>query len=254
MPRLSELEASKSPGDAFERLCDIMHRLRGPGGCPWDARQTPESLKPHILEEAYEVIEAIDLKDNDKICEELGDLLLQVVFQAEIFRQQEAFDATVVADSIADKLVRRHPHVFADADWSCEKELHLQWERIKSKEKPKRGTQGPFDTIPNTLPALMQAQKLVSKAMKSDLEQDRRKTILVRMSDRLAALPPTDAEPEGAEELIGELLLEVVRLAASLGCDAETSLLRTMNAYRQQLNAAIGQGNNSGNFSSANRK
>lgn len=255
MPRLSELEASVSPGEAFERLCDIMRRLRAPDGCPWDARQTPESLKPYILEEAHEVVEAIDLKDNDKICEELGDLLLQVVFQAEIFRQRKDFDATAVADGIADKLVRRHPHVFADVAWSSEQDLHRQWEQIKREENPGRHNLTPFDAVSSALPALMQAEKLVSRAAKSGVEQDSdREQVLSRLHARLTAVPPETAGPETAEDFIGELLLDVVRLAAILGGHAETGLLKTLGSYRRRLNQTLDTAHNSGNFSPANQK
>ncbi|GAB4165501.1 MAG: nucleoside triphosphate pyrophosphohydrolase [Geothermobacteraceae bacterium] len=208
----------EAAGKAFERLCAIMQKLRSPGGCPWDARQTPDSLKPYILEEAYELIEAIDLKDNDKICEELGDLLLQVVFQATIFAEQNRFDAADVANTIADKLERRHPHVFAGAEYKDEGDLHRQWDDIKNREQGNRA-RSVYERIPRTLPALARAQKLFSRA--------------ARTGDRVpnpVDLPPAGSDLDGLSDrdkdlVIGARLAEMVLLARHYERDAETALL-----------------------------
>ncbi len=209
---------AKAPGEAFERLCQIMKRLRSPGGCPWDAKQTPESLKPYILEETYELIEAIDLKNKTKICEELGDLLLQVVFQATIFSEQGDFTPADVANGIADKLVRRHPHVFANRTFRSEDDLHRQWDAIKKEESREEPT-SVYDRIPRPLPALARAQKLIKRAAR---EGDRlpNPTVPTGAPDNLAALPSDERELA-----IGSRLAAIIQQAEAVGCDAETALL-----------------------------
>lgn len=146
---------------AVNKLLQIMATLRAANGCQWDRKQTPQSLKPYILEEAYELLEAIDTGDPECICDELGDLLLQVVFQAQIFSEADVFSLKDVADSISSKLERRHPHLFAAA--SHEEHQH-RWEEIKQQERAARGQSNKVaDRIPNTLPALKRADKALQK-------------------------------------------------------------------------------------------
>ncbi|RMF45003.1 MAG: MazG family protein [Deltaproteobacteria bacterium] len=235
----SKIPTPKAAGDAFERLCSIMRKLRASGGCPWDARQTPESLKPYILEEAYELLEAIDLKDNNKIREELGDLLLQVVFQATIFAEQNRFDAADVANTICDKLERRHPHVFAGTEYKDEKDLHRQWDDIKSREHGNR-TKSAYERIPRTLPALTRTQKLFSRAS--------------RAGDRVPApadLPPADSDLDRLTDrqkdlVIGARLAETVLLAMHHERDAETALLTWVEEVLRLLSRNSGAPNPAG--------
>jgi MazG family protein len=213
-------------GDALLRLLGIMARLRGPGGCPWDAEQTPESLKPYLLEETYEVLEALDSGVPDAIRDELGDLLLQVVFHARIFEERRQFDMCAVITAIADKLERRHPHVFADQHCPPE-HLAAQWERIKAAEGAAAKNNS---TTPWRLPALLGASKALSKLA------------------RQAATPPTISEPhllltrltkakkEGEEaetlmELFGDLLLATVDLGRRLDLDGEGALRRAIKRH-----------------------
>jgi len=150
--------------DNIIRLCAVMTRLRTPEGCPWDAQQTPTSLKPFIIEEAYELVDALDSGDPRAICEELGDLLLQVVFQAEIHQEMQQFDLSDVMRGITEKLIRRHPHVFNRQDERHPTDHELRWDQIKTEEKAASGTQGDLlSGIPNQLPALQQTQKIYSK-------------------------------------------------------------------------------------------
>jgi len=148
----------------LSRLCAVMNRLRAPGGCPWDAEQTPASLKPFIIEEAYELVDALDSGDQRAICEELGDVLLQVVFQAEIHDEMQQFDLGDVIRGITDKLIRRHPHVFARQDDRHSTDHELRWDQIKAEEKSASGMERDLlSDIPSQLPALQRTQKIFSK-------------------------------------------------------------------------------------------
>src|SRR5262245_36504997 len=157
--------ADPSVAETFTRLVDIMARLRAPGGCPWDREQTPESLRPYLLEEVYEVLDAIDAGDPDGIRDELGDLLLQIVFQSQLAAEAGRFDVADVAQAIAEKLVRRHPHVFADVSVRDADEVMRNWRRIKAEERRAAGKDGDlFVGVPAALPALVRAQQLGEKA------------------------------------------------------------------------------------------
>jgi len=204
----------RDPCQEIRQLLATMHVLRTTGGCPWDAEQTPESLTPFILEEACEAIEAIETGSPTKIAEELGDLLLQIVFQAEIFSERQQFDFADVAAGINAKLIRRHPHVFGDvASMPSGEELDRQWERIKYEELLNMAQRPPHPTgqVPAHLPALQRAQKLLSRARRNGLvpEQD---------------LPMPLAKPINCEDDLGMALLALVREAERHGFDAEQSL------------------------------
>jgi nucleoside triphosphate diphosphatase len=224
--------SSRSSGESFARLNRIMAILRSPDGCPWDAEQTPESLVPYIVEEAYEVIEAIQTKDPAKICEELGDLLLQVVFQAQIHDELGLFDAADVATGIGDKLVRRHPHVFSQQRVANEQELHQQWERIKQHETKSRGEEvGILKGVPRTLPALQRAQKILTKIERFGYSVNR----------PIASM----SEPTQPERAIAVDLFKIVNRARLLGIDAETALRNLCQDFqkgfesREQMIAAF---------------
>lgn len=206
------------------RLLDIMAKLRGPEGCPWDAQQNPQSLKPYLLEEAYEVLEALDENLPENICEELGDLLLQVVFLARIFEERGEFAFEDVAGSIADKLVRRHPHVFAGLDESDFDALHKNWDRIKAAEKDPRPQRASLiSPPPRTLPALQRAQKVLTKMSRYDLSHvvadPTKEQALSHLQRDLG-----DFDRENAESRLGEFLLDVAELARQNGIDAEGAL------------------------------
>jgi MazG family protein len=196
----------------LERAVEVMDRLRSPGGCPWDAEQTHESLTPYLLEEAYEVIEAIETGDLALLREELGDLLLQVLFHARITQElpaELAFGIEDVANDLVDKLVRRHPHVFGDAEARSVADLNETWERQKVSEK---GRTSAVDGVPLNQPALALAAKLVARAQRAGL----------------------DVEPAGGNE-IGTRLMAVVADAVSAGVDQEAALRRTARAYRAAM-------------------
>ncbi|HEY2298337.1 MAG TPA: MazG family protein [Jatrophihabitans sp.] len=197
----------------LERAVEIMDRLRSPGGCAWDAEQTHESLARYLLEEAYEVIEAIETGDRELLREELGDLLLQVLFHARIAEEEpEPYSIEDVAADLADKLVRRHPHVFADGERTDAATLNETWERQKIVEK---GRTSAVDGVPLAQPALALAAKLVSRANRAGLSVTR------------------DASDE-----IGARLFAVVQDAVAAGVDPESALRRTARAYRDAVVAA----------------
>lgn len=219
---------------AISRLLQIVATLRSPGGCPWDAEQTPESLKPYLLEEAYEVLDAIDGGKPEAICDELGDLLLQVVFQARLFEEIQAFDMADVANSIADKLIRRHPHVFAERQQRGKKALAAQWEKIKAEEKERRGEPARLlEDVPRHLPALLRARKLSEKASRVGFDWSEVDGIFAKIDEELQefreALGRTDQRAMTDE--LGDLLFAVVNLGRFLHIDAEEALRQTSNRF-----------------------
>ncbi len=219
-----------------------MATLRSAEGCPWDAEQTPATLKPYIIEEAYEVVDAIDQGDPREICEELGDLLLQVVFQACIFEEQGVFCIEDVAQGIADKLVRRHPHVFAGQSCNDPRALHAQWETIKAQEKKARGDSPKNQAaIPRHLPALQRAQKIAKKADLHDAcgaDLDNRLNLA---SDLLKEFTNAAERSDQTrqETLLGELLFTLSATATTLNLDAENILRRTSSTHLETVNPTL---------------
>lgn len=226
-------------GAAFERLCRTMHTLRAPGGCPWDREQTLASLKPYLIEEAYETLEAMESGDAREHCEELGDLLLQVVFQAEIAQETKLFDTAGVATAINDKLVRRHPHVFAGAKADDAAGALQNWEAIKATERPK--TKGRLDGIPRALPGLTRAARTGEKAAAvgfdwADVAGSKAKVDeeLRELEEALAA--PRDAANSAAiKEEMGDLLFALVNLCRHLRLDPEEALRGTIEKFQQRF-------------------
>lgn len=216
------------PGESLARLCDIMHRLLGPNGCPWDREQTIESLRPYLIEETYEVLEAMETGHPEDHCEELGDLLMQIVFQAALRDQQDAFDIDDVANGISDKLVRRHPHVFADATADSAEEVERNWEAIKAREKAARGTSQTrtLGGVPQGLPALIRAQKISKKAAKVGFDWPDVAGCRAKVTEELGEVDRAIAsgDKDAIRHEIGDLLFAVVSLARKVGCDAEESL------------------------------
>jgi MazG family protein len=213
-------------GSALGGLALVMARLRGPDGCPWDAEQTHESLRVHLLEEAHEVLEAIDAgATGAELEEELGDLLLQVVFHAQLASDDGRFDFAEVADRLVAKLLHRHPHVFGDVVVAGAAEVVSNWEAIKAREKGAERT-GPFDGIPPTLPALLTAYKVQKRAAALGFEGDAA-TARAEVERALSDDP--------APETVGDLLFWAVALARSAGVDPEGALARAVVRFRQSL-------------------
>lgn len=218
--------------DPFRDLVAVMDRLRSPGGCPWDAAQTHASLVPYLLEEVHEVAEAIDAGDRAGLREELGDVLLQVVFHARLAADDpdDPFDVDDVARAVAAKLVARHPHVFAGADAPADS--HAQWDRIKRAEK---GRESALDGIPGSLPALARAQKVASRATRAGLDVAAAAASLVPAASELAEVttPSSDTTAGG----VGERLLALALRAHDEGLDAEGELRRATAALERALRA-----------------
>lgn len=207
-------------------LIDIMALLRSEKGCRWDREQTPESLKKHILEEAYELLEAIDSSNPDDICDELGDLLLQVVFQAQIFSERKNFDISDVAESISKKLMRRHPHIFSDASHDGHEQ---RWEEIKQQERTEKGQPDTLaQRLPKTLPALKRSTKLAKKCPPIP-PADSLKQAQARLNTLETILQKDGYKKSELEEQMGQLLTTLCNLSATTGLDPE-ELLRKKTA------------------------
>lgn len=216
-----------------DRLLTIMEQLRGADGCPWDARQTPQSLRPYLLEETYELLEALDRDDPGAIRDELGDVLLQIVFHSAIFAERSAFDFGHVAKQIADKLERRHPHVFATSHGISHEDHHRQWELIKATESPvgNRDT-GLASGIPLALPALARTAKIAERALRRDTTCFDRNEIYAELSELLAPLAATPPPPPDVlAHCIGRSLLLLACLAATSGLDPESTLREALARF-----------------------
>lgn len=228
----------------MEHLLDIMRRLRDPqDGCPWDLAQTFESIVPFTLEEAYEVADAVERGDLDALEEELGDLLFQVVFYAQLAREVGRFDFHRVAAAIGDKLVRRHPHVFGDASVEGAAEQTRAWEAHKARERGERAAAegrraGILDDIPAALPALPRAVKLQRRAARAGFDWEDRADIFCKFEEELAELRGAlkdGASHEAVDEEIGDLLFTVVNLARHLDGDPEGALRRTNRKFERRF-------------------
>jgi tetrapyrrole methylase family protein/MazG family protein len=201
---------------------DIVARLRAPGGCPWDQQQTHLTLRPHLLEESYEVLQAIDEEDDEALREELGDLLLQIVLHAQIAAEEGSFTLADVVQTIIEKIIRRHPHVFAGLQVADADEVLRNWQAIKRQEKEEKEDQPLWD-MPLSLPALTLARRAQERAEREGLLSTAREALLTEAQSKLHALRETAGEEESAQAL-GELLFALADLARHLGIDAESAL------------------------------
>ncbi len=236
-------------GTAFEDFEHLIARLRAPDGCPWDRKQTHASLRPFLLEETYEVLEALDRGDPQALQEELGDLLLQIVLHTEIATEEGEFTMPQVIQTVHDKIVRRHPHVFGDVQVESAEEVVRNWEALKRREKQARGEgDGPasvLDGVPAALPALAKAQAVSRKAAKVGFDWPSVEGVWAKVAEELAELQAAPSPERRAAEL-GDLLFALVNLARHLNIDAETALreatARFMRRFRQMERRALAQG------------
>jgi len=223
-------------GDSFPSLVSVMERLLGPDGCPWDREQTFETLKSYLLEEAHEVIEAIDSNDIKHHKEELGDLLFQVVFQAELARTQGRFEVDDVILAIRDKLVRRHPHVFGDRKVTDAAEQLRVWERIKAAERADRGQRdGALEGVPVTLPALQRAWRLGEKAGAVRFDWPGADAVMDKVREELRELTEVMGDREAAAREMGDLLFALAQLSRHLGFDPEDVLRRANERFKRRF-------------------
>ena len=221
-------------GDAYVRLVEIMQRLLAPDGCPWDREQDPLTLRRYVLEEACEVIDALDSGDRAALREELGDLLLQVVFLGELMRNEGAFGPDDVVQAIAEKLVRRHPHVFADALVSGAGEVLQNWERIKAAEKKDRAL---LDSVPRSLPALTRAQRVGEKVERVGFDWPDARGSRAKVSEEMGELDRAIAQGDKGriESELGDVLFALVNLARHVEVDAEGALRRTIEKFQRRF-------------------
>ena len=218
----------------FQTLVDIVAKLRAPGGCPWDREQTHESLKRNLLEEAHEALEAIDSGDPSVLTEELGDLLVQIAFHADIAREAGHFDMGDVVERINRKLIRRHPHVFADASVSDAREVERNWERIKAEERAAYGMRkSPVDGIPASLPALAAAQLMQDRVARTGFEWHDVSGVLDKLVEEVEELRQADTQEEKVHEL-GDVLFVLVNLARWMDIQAEDVLRQANGRFRQR--------------------
>lgn len=262
-----------STGERFERAVAIMAKLRAPGGCPWDREQTFDSIKPYTLEEAYEVLEAIDHRDWYELPSELGDLLLQVLFYAEMAQEAGHFSIDDVLDRLANKLISRHPHVFGDVEANTSAEVVRNWEAIKAQEKKQRlaargemqaaesdQPESILEGVPSAMPALLEANKLSSKAARVGFEWPEISGLFEKLDEEAGELraelenypapgpqppgrgvagssqhPITEQLRERIEDEVGDLLFVVVNIARFLGLDPESALKKTNRKFKRRF-------------------
>lgn len=218
-------------GAAFARLVEIMQRLRAPGGCPWDREQSFDTIKPYLLEEAYEVMDAIDAKDWEGLAEELGDLLLQPVFFAQMAAEEGKFDIADSLEAINSKLIRRHPHVFGTGDAKTADDVKRRWDEIKAEEKPK--PKGLLTGVSRSTPALVEAQQIASKAAGVGFDWENIGQVFDKLDEELRELH--EAKPDEVEGEIGDILFVIVNLARFLKVDPEQALRKTNAKFRRRF-------------------
>lgn len=228
-------------------LLRVMERLRDPtDGCPWDIKQDFQSLIPSTIEECYELAAAIEELDYDHIADELGDVLFQVIFYSQLGREQESFDFHSVVDGLAQKLLRRHPHVFADGaiegrleQLIDSRQVKEQWESIKASERQERAQLSALDDVPTALPALPRAQKLQKRAARVNFDWDSVDPVFDKVLEEFSELKEAHAEKDSAavEEELGDLLFTVVNLARHLGIDAEMALRGSNRKFERRFRA-----------------
>jgi MazG family protein len=226
-------------GEKFERLVSIMARLRAPGGCPWDREQTFDSIKPYLLEETYEVLDAIDRRDWPGLEEELGDLMLEAVFFAKMAAEEKKFDIGDSLDAVSEKLIRRHPHVFGDGSAKTSDDVKRRWDEIKAEEKKSKGVapKGLLESVPRNMPALVEAQQISSKAAGVGFDWEKPEQVLEKLDEELRELAQarqSASQPE-IEGEVGDLLFVLVNLARFLKVDPEQALRKTNAKFRKRF-------------------
>jgi MazG family protein len=231
-----------SMSQSFDRLLSVMDRLRDPGGCPWDREQTLQTLAPYLLEEAYEVVDAIASGRPEGLCEELGDLLIQIVFLARIAREEEWFDIDEVCERIAEKMVRRHPHVFADREVADASEVVRNWEDIKRTEGPSSQERSVLDGVPGSLPALLKAFRMTEKAAAVGFDWRKPLDVMEKMHEEMGELEAELSEGAGAavdrvRAEMGDVLFVMANLARHLGVEPETALQETNAKFKRRFQA-----------------
>jgi len=231
---------------SFDRLREVIARLRAPGGCPWDREQTPLTLLPSLIEEAHEVADAVERNHSGDLEEELGDLLINVLMQAEIGAEKGAFTAESISAVAAEKLIRRHPHVFGDSSAATSEAVLTQWEEIKKSEREAK-TGGPastslLDGVPLGFPALVRAQKIQKKAAKAGFDWERPEDVLPKIREEIAEVEEEmrSGDRERLADEVGDLFFSVVNLARALSLDSESLLRAATGKFERRFRAMEG--------------
>ena len=226
-------------GLRFQRLVEIMAKLRAPDGCPWDREQSFDSIKKYTLEETYEVLDAIDRRNWEDLREELGDFMLQAVFYAQMASEENRFDINGSLDAINEKLVRRHPHIFGDAVANTGDEVLKRWNEIKAEERKgkEQAPKGLLDTVPRALPALVEAQQITSRAAGAGFDWESPEQVLGKLEEELAEFAGAReaASASRMEDELGDLLFTIVNLARFVKVDPEQALRRTNAKFRARF-------------------
>ncbi|HUK99246.1 MAG TPA: nucleoside triphosphate pyrophosphohydrolase [Nitrospirota bacterium] len=219
--------------DNFTALIELMATLRGPDGCPWDRKQTTESLKPFLIEECYEVVDALDEGTPAKVKEELGDLLFQIVFHARIAEEQNQFTMHDVITSNVEKMVRRHPHVFGNARLSTDQEVLANWEDIKKKEKGYEDRKSILEGVPKHLPSLLRAHSIQERAARVGFDWNRIDETLPKLDEEVAEFKESlkRQNAAGIEEELGDIFFMLVNIARFLGVNPEEALRKTISKF-----------------------
>ena len=227
-----------SKHEDFDKLVEVVNRLRGDDGCPWDRAQTHDSIKQYLIEEAFEVIEALENSDDSELCEELGDLLLHIVFHARIASERNAFDIDDVANGIVEKIIGRHPHVFGEGSAKTASEVLEEWERIKLKEKRERKKEPSLlDGLPISMPALLVAQRIQEKAARVGFDWPDGESVWRKVKEEFDELENAiaDGESEKIEEEFGDFLFSLTNMARFLELSSEMALRLTINKFRRRF-------------------
>src|SRR5437016_596686 len=238
IPYPQEPNLTRSPGDQFERLLEIMRRLREPGGCPWDREQTRASLKPFLVEETYEVLEAIESGEAEALREELGDLLLQVVFHAQIAAERGEFDMAALLARLVDKMISRHPHVFGETTLGTPGEALAQWEAIKQREAHEAGRRrSVIDGVPRALPSLLRAQRITSKAARVNFDWPDARAAWSKVEEECREVADALAVDDRArlQDELGDVLFSLVNVARLASIDAEEALQGAIEKFRRRF-------------------
>ncbi len=231
------MSQEKTKGNAareIEELIEVMAKLRGPGGCPWDREQDHQSLAGYLLQETYEVLDALEKGADGEICEELGDLLLQIVFHAQVARETGNFDFADICRGIKEKLIRRHPHVFGEGKVQDSAEVSKNWEAIKKEEKKTRKSM--LTGVSRSQPALLEAEELQSRARTVGFDWPEVEGALEKVSEELQELKEAISSENGpTEEELGDLLFAVVNVGRFLNIDGELALRKTNSKFRRRF-------------------
>jgi len=220
--------------EKFSKLNKVITKLRQPDGCPWDIKQTVATFRPYLLEELHELLEAIDFDEHQHVKEELGDMFFQIIFMSNLYQENNSFTLGEVLDSITAKMINRHPHVFGDVKINNETDLRRNWNHIKASENKKKGVpeRGIF-SLPKSLPALLRAQRVSSKAVGSGFEWPDLASVFEKLDEEVNELKEAvgKGNPAEIEDEIGDILFTVVNIARKAGFDAESTLQKATNKF-----------------------